>query len=91
LLEETGRFRLEMESIDGITTIPTKTNFFLCRTEYGDASMLKEWLANEKGMLIRDASNFMGLDKGYFRVATQLPEENKRLISAIKCWIKLYI
>jgi threonine-phosphate decarboxylase len=36
------------------------------------------------GILIRDASNFHGLDIHCFRVAAQTPEENDALIAAIK-------
>ena len=35
-------------------------------------------------MLIRDASNFHGLDSRYFRVAAQSPAEDNALIEAIQ-------
>ena len=53
----------------------------------GKASALKEWLMQEKGILIRDASNFEGLDDSYFRIATQDPEENDALARAIGQWM----
>ena len=45
---------------------------------------LKNWLLKHHGILIRDASNFHGLDDHCFRVAAQTPEENDALIAAIK-------
>jgi threonine-phosphate decarboxylase len=50
---------------------------------------LKEFLVNEFGILIRDASNFKELDKSYFRIAIQKPEMNKLLIEGIKLWVQL--
>ena len=44
---------------------------------------LGEWLLQE-GIRIRDCSNFHGLAEGFYRIAVKLPEENDRLISAIK-------
>ena len=41
----------------------------------------------EVGILIRDASNFEGLESRCFRVAAQGREENDLLIKALKEWI----
>ena len=60
------------------------------RLRGGKASALKEWLADTHGLLIRDASNFEGLDEGFFRIAVQTPEENNQLITAIKEWMYQY-
>ncbi|MDO5335923.1 MAG: threonine-phosphate decarboxylase CobD [Eubacteriales bacterium] len=35
------------------------------------------------GILIRDCSNYTGLDKGWYRVAVRMPEENERLVQAL--------
>lgn len=63
------------------------THFMLARLRYGHASALKEYLVREHGILIRDASNFEGLDEHYFRIATQTPEENDQLVKAIREWM----
>ena len=42
---------------------------FLARLQQGTAAQLKEFLATRHGLLIRDASNFEGLDARYFRIA----------------------
>jgi len=86
-LKETKRFADRLDEIDGLRVYPEDTNFFLCRLSGKTAKELKEYLIEEYGILIRDASNFRGLDEYYFRVATQSPEENNNLIKAIKAWI----
>lgn len=37
----------------------------------------------QQGILIRDCSNYRGLERGYFRIAVKLPEENRRLIEVL--------
>ena len=60
----------------------------LCRLEKGSAAELKSHLAHERGLLIRDASNFEGLDAGHFRIATQTPAENDALVEAIRTYLE---
>jgi threonine-phosphate decarboxylase len=88
LLAETQRLRDALNSILGLTVEPTKTHFFLCHLEKGHAADLKTWLAENHGILIRDASNFEGLDDGHFRIATQTPEENNLLVEAIRQYLE---
>ena len=84
-LEETQRLRAAIGGIDGMEALPTATSFFLVRLEEPSAGALKQWLAGE-GILIRDASNFEGLDGHYIRIAAQRPEENDLLIEKLKEW-----
>ncbi|MDR1092491.1 MAG: aminotransferase class I/II-fold pyridoxal phosphate-dependent enzyme [Prevotella sp.] len=86
-LAETRRFMIKMNGIEGLVVLPTNTHFFLCELYKKKASDLKQYLIDNHGILIRDAANFRGLDKHYFRVATQSPEENDNLVKAIKAWI----
>lgn len=65
----------------------TDCNFILCRLPEGTAAGLKEYLVTHHGILIRDASNFEGLDERYFRVAAQTPEQNDILVKAVKEWM----
>lgn len=83
-LAETERLRLMMNSIDGIDAYETQTNFFLCTIQQATAAELKEYLAHEHGILIRDASNFNGLTAHHFRIAAQSPVENDALVAAIR-------
>jgi threonine-phosphate decarboxylase len=84
-MEETQRLWTAVRGIDGMEALPTSTNFFLVRLEKPLARSLKQWLA-EEGILIRDASNFEGLDGHYIRIAAQRPEENDLLIEKLKEW-----
>ena len=83
-LAETQRLRAMLNGLDGIKTLDTQTNFFLCTIRQSTAADLKEYLAQEHGILIRDASNFTGLTPHHFRIATQSPTENDALVDAIK-------
>ena len=82
-LAETQRLRDMLNEIEGIEAQQTQTNFFLCTIRHATAAELKEYLAREHGILIRDASNFTGLTPHHFRIATQSPAENDALIAAI--------
>ena len=85
-LEEAQRLRQQLLDI-GIDVMPTQTNFMLCRIEGHTAENLKEYLASNHGMLIRDASNFRGLTSHHFRIAAQTPAENDALVAAIRQFI----
>ncbi len=63
----------------GIKVFPGEANFLLL---YSDEDLYKELI--EKGILVRDCSNYMGLKKGYIRIAIRRPEENEKLLSAVK-------
>lgn len=86
-LEETARLRAGLEELGLIDVWPSDTHILLCRLRCGKASALKHYLVEHHGILIRDASNFEGLDEAFFRVATQSPEENQCLIQSIAQWI----
>ena len=84
-LRETQRLWAAVAEIEGMEPLPTTTNFFLVRLERPCGSELKAWLA-ERGILIRDASNFEGLDGHYIRMAAQRPDENNLLIEKLREW-----
>ena len=84
LLAERRRLCDRLEELGWITPFESKTHFFLCKISKGDSAGLKEYLARECGILIRDASNFEGLDNSFIRIATQSPAENDMLVEALK-------
>lgn len=67
---------------------PTDTHYMLIKLRMGKAAALKDFLAVNHGILIRDASNFEGLDERFFRIATQTPEENDKLVKVISEWME---
>ena len=48
---------------------------------HGAAGLAEKLL--ERGILIRDCSNFTGLEEGYYRIAVRTTEENNRLIQVL--------
>lgn len=89
-LEETARLKSEIEKLGVIEVWPSDTHILLCKLRCGKSSALKSYLVEEHGILIRDASNFEGLNDQFFRVATQSREENNKLVTALAQWIQLY-
>lgn len=87
-LRETARLRAALESLGGLEVWPTETHFMLVCLRFGKAAALKHYLAGTHGILIRDASNFEGLDERFFRIATQTPAENDRLVEALRQWFE---
>ncbi len=83
-LAEAQRLKNELESIGGMMVQDTHTHYMLATIERATSLELKDWLMEQHGILIRDASNFHGLDDHCFRVAAQAPEENDALVSAIR-------
>ncbi len=63
----------------GMKVFPGEANFLLFRSERDD---LRERLL-ERGILIRDCSNFRGLGKGYYRTAVKTRTETEVLLSAL--------
>lgn len=88
-LEETARLQALLRRTGGMDVWDTDTHFMLVRLRMGKAAALKDYLALEHGLLIRDASNFEGLDGAYFRISTQQPEDNERLVNAIGQWMEM--
>ena len=84
--------KLFLEELDDVKeylkVFPTDCNYFLVQLKGKYSEELKSKLMNEYGLLIRDASNFRGLDKSYIRLAVQKPQHNKLLIKAMKTSLK---
>lgn len=63
----------------GFSVYPSETNFILFQSK----EPLYERLCRQ-GILIRDCSNFLGLGRGYYRIAVKTREENERLMEALQ-------
>ena len=59
----------ELRKISRLKVYDTDTNFVLIKLDDDEANSLKLELFEKYNILIRDASNFIGLDKSYIRVA----------------------
>lgn len=87
LLQEKERVAQKLSEIPTLEVWPSQTHILLIRLRNGKAAALKKYLAETHGILIRDASNFQGLDEHFFRIAIQSQRENNALIKAIQEWI----
>lgn len=74
----------EINKIDGIKAFNSDANFILVRFENKNVLDVKENLLKRAGLLIRDASNFIGLDSSFARVAIKNHEQNTVLVDALR-------
>jgi len=92
-IEETRSFvRTESRRLGEALRVPTHfhtywsaANFVLVKLHRGSASEINRFLG-ERGMLVRDCSNFIGLDSSYIRIGLRSREENDRLLEALRQW-----
>lgn len=87
-LAEKERLVAKLRALAGVEVWDSDTHFFLARLRMGRSSALKDYLAREHGILIRDASNFEGLNDAFFRLSTQCPADNDCLVEAIGKWME---
>lgn len=69
-----------------LTITKSHTHFFLAELKCGTAKSLKAYLVQHHRILIRDASNFRGLNPQHIRIATLSPHKNKLLTEALNEW-----
>ena len=72
----------ELEAL-GLWVCPSQANFLLLQGPPGLSAALRQ-----RGIAIRDCGNYHGLEEGWYRIAVRLPEENQRLITAIRQFCK---
>lgn len=71
-----------ISKMDGFSCFDTKTNFILIKTKQPSKLVQKKLL--HKNVLVRDCSNFKGLDTHYIRIAIKTHKENQILLKALK-------
>ena len=89
LMEERMRMARKLSATGVVDVWPSDSHILLCKLRIGRAGALKEYLAKEHGLLIRDASNFPGLSAEFFRIAIQTPQADDFLVHAIEEWAAL--
>ena len=76
-------FVARLAALPGVQVVPGAANFILCRlTGPMTAARLREGMLGQR-IMIRDCSNFTGLDAHYFRVSLQEPDRNERCLAAL--------
>lgn len=74
-----------LAALPGVAPLPATANFILvdiAGTGHTAASLRQAMLV--QGILIRDCSNYPGLDDRYIRLAVRLPADNRRLLAALQ-------
>ena len=81
IIDERNRLCDEMSQVEGLTPIQSKANFMIVRTARDPKFVFQELLRRD--ILIRDVSGYPML-KDYFRVSVGRPDENGRLLTALR-------
>jgi threonine-phosphate decarboxylase len=80
----------EIDRLEGFRVIRSEAPFFLVEMYCGSSAQLKEFLIRQHGILIRDASNFHGLNERFFRICTRNKADNHLLINGLKCFLNQF-
>ncbi len=84
LLAESGMFPSALTACSAqLDALPSSTTFVLLRLRNCLTATLVDHLAR-RGITIRDASNFVGLNDRYVRLALRTARDNQRLIVALR-------
>jgi threonine-phosphate decarboxylase len=90
LLEERPWLIEQLRAL-GLIVFPSEVNFLLLAipelTGHNVQSLQKAMA--ERGIMIRDASLFQGLDHSYFRLAIRLRQDNERLLKELKACLTM--
>jgi histidinol-phosphate aminotransferase len=81
IISERERVTSELSKVAGVEPVPSKANFLLVRTPIEPQRLFKEFLARD--ILVRDVSKYPMLGS-YIRVSIGAPEENDRMLAALK-------
>lgn len=79
LSSEKAYLEKELSKIPQIKFFPSAVNYYLLK--YREKDLYQELL--NKGILIRNCDNYVGLTKGYYRIAVKLHLENRQLIEKL--------
>jgi threonine-phosphate decarboxylase len=79
---ELNYLKNNISKLENFECFDSVTNFILVKTKL-NSSQLHQKLLNKK-ILIRDCSNFRGLNHNYIRVAVKTRKENQKLVKALE-------
>jgi len=82
-IEECDFLARGFSSLPGLAPFPSAANYLLVELANGlSAPELRDALLKRR-IIVRDCSNFVGLDKRFFRVAVRGRDDNSRLLAAL--------
>jgi threonine-phosphate decarboxylase len=82
-LQKSQQLQMAVSQIPGFEVYPSPMGYFLVQAPCR-ASLLKDYLIAEHGILVRDASNFHGLGNRFVRIAAQNDDLNEVLLDALR-------
>ncbi len=82
---ECDTLRIQIDSFECFKCVPGVTPYFLVKLNNGKASDLKAFLLSHK-ILVRQATNFEGLEGEHIRICTLSKEKNDLLINKLNEW-----
>jgi histidinol dehydrogenase len=81
IISERQRLFNQLQGLKGVEVVPSEANFMLAKTPLKPKEIFEELLSRD--ILIRDVSKYPMLSD-YVRISVGAPEENDRLIAALK-------
>lgn len=88
MMKEKERIYALYSELSGVYCFPPSANFLLLRFNHNyDMGELQKYILG-KGYLVRDCSNYVGLDSRYIRIAVRDRENNNKLYEIIKALTK---
>ncbi len=79
---ESNYLKNNISKLENFDCYDSVTNFILIKSKLRSSNLQKKLL--RKKILIRDCSNFRGLNNNYIRVAVKTRKENQRLVHALE-------
>ena len=80
--KESNFLKNKISKLENFQCSNSTANFILVKSKINSATLQKKLL--EKNLLIRDCSNFKGLNSEYIRIAVKTRKENLKLIKALE-------
>ena len=80
--DESNYLKSKISQMTNFECTDSTTNFILIKSKINSFTLQRKLL--KKNILIRDCSNFRGLDKNFIRIAVKTRRENQKLVRAME-------
>lgn len=71
-------------NLSSFSAIKSDVNFYLIQLRNGRSNQIRDLLLEKNGILVRDCSNFRGMNDKYIRVAVRTRSENLSLLNSLE-------
>jgi threonine-phosphate decarboxylase len=71
-------------NLSSFSAIKSDVNFYLIQLRNGHSKQIRDLLLEKNGILVRDCSNFRGMNDKYIRVAVRTRSENLSLLNSLE-------